>query len=148
VVQKADFAAMRMSQASAMARPRAGRGAGQGRDGGFAHGDQRAGEVGLAPAQVGQPLLVAHLAARSAAAHALHVAAAAEGGAGAGDQQRAHGIVVAARLDLVAQRRSEVGRHRIARLGAVQRDQCDAVADAAQEFGCAGIDFHVTFSLP
>ena len=127
---------------------RAGRGAGQRRNGRLAHRDQRAGEMRLPPAQVGQPLLVAHLAARAAAAHALHVAAAAEGGAGAGDQKGAHGIVVAARLDLVAQRLGEVGRHRVACLGAVQRDQRDAVADAAQEFCCAGIDFHVTFSLP
>ena len=68
---------------------RARRGAGQGRDRRLAQADQRAGQAGLAPAQVGQPFVEAHLAARAAAAHALDVAAAAEGGAGAGDQERA-----------------------------------------------------------
>ena len=60
---------------SSTGRSRAGRGTRKCRDGGFAHGDQRAGEVRLPPAQVGQPLLVAHLAARAAAAFSRAVLA-------------------------------------------------------------------------
>ncbi len=125
-----------------MARAGAGRRAGQGGYGGLAHRDQRAGQRRLPPAQVAQPLLEGHLAARTAAAHALDVAAAAEGGAGAGDQDGADVRVLAALADLAAQRRGELVRHGVARLGPVQRDQRHAVADRAQKFGCAGIDFH------
>jgi len=92
---------------------------------------QRAGERGLSLTQIGNPFVEAHLAARSAAAHALDVAAAAEGGAGAGDQDGADSGILAALLDLAAQGRRQPVRHGVARLRTVERDQRHAVAHGA-----------------
>jgi len=74
-------------------------------------------------------------------AHALDVAAGAERGAGAGDQQHADVGVLAAELDHVAQRRRQIVGQGIADRRAVERDDRDAVADYAQEFVGAGVDF-------
>ncbi len=69
----------------------ADRGAGQRRDGRLAHRDQRAGQQALSFLQVGDLLVIGHfqLLLVAMGAHALDVAAGAERGAGAGDQQRA-----------------------------------------------------------
>jgi hypothetical protein len=100
--------------------------------------------MGLAPAQVGEALLEAHLAAQAPAAHRLDVAARAEGGAGAGDQERADRGILAALLDLGAQRRGQVGRQSVARVGPVERDGRDALMHGAQKFICSGVDVHET----
>ena len=120
----------------------ADRGAGQRRDGRLAHRDQRAGQQALALLQVGDLLVIGHFQFLLVAvgAHALDVAAGAEGGAGAGDQQRADVGILAAGLDHGAQRRRQIVRQRVADLGAVQRDDGDAVADRAQQFVGAGVD--------
>ena len=69
----------------------ADRGAGQRRDGRLAHRDQRAGQQPLPFLQVGDLFVIGHVELLLVAvrAHALDVAAGAEGGAGAGDQKRA-----------------------------------------------------------
>jgi len=65
-------------------------------------------------------------------AHALDVAAGAEGGAGAGDQQRADLRILAAGFDHGAQCRRQIVGQGIADLGPVERDDSDAVADRTQ----------------
>ena len=44
-------------------------------------------------------------------------------------------------LIMLRKRRRQIIRHRVARLGAVQRDDGDAVADHAEQFVGAGVDF-------
>ena len=73
-------------------------------------------------------------------AHALDVTAGTERLARAGDQQRADTGFSAAGADHRAQRRCQIVRQRVARFGAVQRDNSDAVADDAEEFIGAGVD--------
>ncbi len=108
----------------------------------LAHRYQRAGQQALAFLQVGDLLVIGHVQLLLVAvrAHALDVAAGAERGAGAGDQQRADVGVLAAGLDHAAQRRRQRVRQRIADFRPVQRDDGDAVADHAQEFIGAGVD--------
>ena len=121
----------------------ADRGAGQGGNGRLAHRDQRAGQQTLPLLQVGDPLVMGHceLCLVAIGAHALDVAAGTEGCTRAGEQQRADIRILAAGLDHCAQGRRQIIRHRIARLGAVQRDDGDAVADHAEQFVGAGVDF-------
>ncbi len=116
--------------------PRADRGAGQRCDGRLAHRDQRTGQQALALLQVRDLLVIGHVQLLLVAmrAHALDVAAGAERGAGAGDQERADVRVLAAGLDHVAQRRRQLVGHRVAHFGPVQRDDRDAVADHAEQF--------------
>jgi hypothetical protein len=123
--------------------PGADRRAGQRRNGRLAHRDQRAGQEALPLLQIGDPVVMRHgkLGLVAIGPHALDVAAGAERRAGAGQQQHPDIRILAARLDHVAQGRGQVIRHRVARLGAVQRDDGDAVADHAEQFVGAGVDF-------
>ena len=139
-----------MSQAIASARPAPTAAPGRRRNGRLAHRDQRAGQQALPLLQVGDPLVMRHceLGLVAVGAHALDVAAGAERRAGAGQQQRADFRILAAGLDHVAQGRRQIIRHRVARLGAVQRDDGDAVADHAQQFVGAGIDLGLGHGSP
>ena len=120
----------------------ADRGAGQRRNGRLAHRDQRAGQQALPFLQVRDLLVIGHfeLLLVAMGAHALDVAAGAERGAGAGDQERADLGILAAGLDHAAQRRRQIVRQRVANFRPVQRDDGDAVADHAQQFVGAGVD--------
>ena len=120
----------------------ADRGAGQGGDGRLAHRDQRTGQEPLALLQIGDLLVIGHVEFLLVAvdAHALDVAAGAEGGAGAGDQERTDFRVLAAGFYHRAQRRRQMVRQRIADFRPVQRDDRDTVADRAKQFVGAGID--------
>ena len=121
----------------------ADRGAGQGGNGRLAHRDQRAGQETLSLLQVGDPLVMGHceLGLVAISPHALDVTAGAERRARAGQQQHADIAIFAAGLDHVAQGRGKIIRHRVASLGTVQRDDGDAVADHAEQFVGAGVDF-------
>ena len=123
---------MRISQASASASPAPAAGPGSAAIVGFRHRHQRTGQGALLGSQVGNAVLERYFGLVGIVAHALDVAAGAKGRARACYQQRADVGIVAALLDHPPQRGREVIRERIARLGAVERDERDAVPDFAQ----------------
>src|SRR5258708_1558180 len=75
------------------------------------------------------------------AANPLDATARAKGGARTRDQQRTDGRVLAALLDHPPQGRRQMVGERVTRLGAVERDDRDAVADFTQQLAGSGVDF-------
>ncbi len=82
--------------------------------------------------QVGNALLERYFGLGCIAAHALDVASGAKGIARARYQKRTDLRIIAALLDHAPQRRGQAVRQRVTRLGTVERDKRDAIADFAQ----------------
>jgi hypothetical protein len=129
-----------MSQASAIAMPAPAAGSGQRGNGWLPNRDQRACQRPLLGPQIGDAIFQRHFRPGYAAAHALDVAARAEGVAGPGDQDRSDVGVIAALLDRPPQRGRQLIRKRIPRLRPVQCDRRDPVVDFAKQFVRTRVD--------